>query len=184
MALHCVQKELGFVPPDARREIAEILGIPQLWIDEIVSFYPMLYETPRGRVHVQVCVTLSCALLGSGNLVARLRERYGIADGDATVDGRFSLQEVQCLASCGTAPAVLLDGERYENVTPDDLVRLMEERTPGATGERLGGSGISAAAAHCAFAASAAGEGAASRTGSARGAPDRPAGPASREDRP
>lgn len=149
MALHQAQCEKGHLSEEIRGEVAALLEVPRLWIDEVVSFYPMLFDRPRGRTHVQVCVTLSCLLAGADRIVSRCREKYGLRDGQVTPDGKVSLQEVQCLASCGTAPVVLLNGERFENLSPDDLVQLLEEGPPRAAGGAEGGGGISSAAAAC-----------------------------------
>jgi NADH-quinone oxidoreductase E subunit len=129
MALHLVQAELGHVPLAAQREIAEVLGLRPIEVREVVSFYPMYHEHPVGRRNIQVCVNIACALAGARAVIRGLEERLGIRVGEHTPDGAYSIEEVQCLGSCGTAVCVQVNNEPYiENVRPeqvDDLLRTV-----------------------------------------------------------
>ena len=126
IALHLVQGELGYLPLEAQREIAAILGIRPIEVREVVSFYPMYHEHPVGRRNVQVCVNIACALAGARQVVRGLEQRFGIAAGECTADGAYSIEEVQCLGSCGTAVCVQVNNEPYvENVRPDTVDDLV-----------------------------------------------------------
>jgi NADH-quinone oxidoreductase subunit E len=126
IGLHLIQKELGYVPLQAQREVAALLGILPIQVREVVTFYPMYHEEPVGRRHVQVCVNIACALAGARRLVKGLEDRLGIHVGEVTADGTYSLAEVQCLGSCGTAICVQVNNETYiEGVKPEDVDALL-----------------------------------------------------------
>ncbi len=126
IALHLVQGELGYVPLEAQRELAELLGIRPIDVREVVTFYPMYHEHPVGRRNIQVCVNIACALAGARRVVRALEERLAITVGERTSDGAYSLEEVQCLGSCGTAVCVQVNNEPYiEGVGPDGIDELL-----------------------------------------------------------
>jgi NADH-quinone oxidoreductase E subunit len=130
IALHLIQGELGYVPLEAQREVAALLGIRPIEVREVVTFYPMYHEHPVGRRNIQVCVNIACALAGARQVVRGLEQRLEITAGERTADGAYSLEEVQCLGSCGTAVCVQVNNEPYiENVRPDRLDDLL--RTVG-----------------------------------------------------
>ena len=126
MALHFVQAELGHVPLAAQREVAALLGLRPIEVREVVTFYPMYHEHPVGRRNVQVCVNIACALAGARDVVRGLERRLGICSGECTADGAYSIEEVQCLGSCGTAVCVQVNNEPFvESVRPDRLDDLL-----------------------------------------------------------
>ena len=130
MALHRVQAELGYVPIAAQREVADLLGILPIEVREVVTFYPMYHEHPVGKRNIQVCVNIACALAGARGVVRGLEERLGIRVGERTPDGAYSIEEVQCLGSCGTAVCVMVNNQPFiENVRPDGVDELL--RTVG-----------------------------------------------------
>jgi NADH-quinone oxidoreductase E subunit len=130
MALHFVQAEIGHVPIPVQREIAGLLGIRPIEVREVVTFYPMYHEHPVGKRNIQVCVNIACALAGARKVIRGLEERLGIRVGERTPDGAYSLEEVQCLGSCGTAVCVQVNNQPFiENVQPDRVDDLM--RTVG-----------------------------------------------------
>jgi len=123
---HAVQRQRGWIDEDGRRWIAEFLGIDPMYVHEVVTFYPMLFDRPVGEHVIHVCRTLSCDACGGRQLWEHLERRLGVSRGETTADGRFTLRTAECLASCGTAPAMLIDGERHENVTPGRVDELLE----------------------------------------------------------
>lgn len=129
MALHFVQAELGHVPISVQREVAGLLGLRPIEVREVVTFYPMYHEHPVGKRNIQVCVNIACALAGARGVVRALESRLGIRVGERTPDGAYSIEEVQCLGSCGTAVCVQVNNQPYiENVQPDrvdDLLRTV-----------------------------------------------------------
>jgi NADH-quinone oxidoreductase subunit E len=130
IALHLVQAEIGHVPIPVQREIATLLGIRPIDVREVVTFYPMYHEHPVGKRNIQVCVNIACALAGARKIVRGLEARLGIRVGERTADGAYSIEEVQCLGSCGTAVCVQVNNQPFiENARPDRLDDLM--RTVG-----------------------------------------------------
>jgi NADH-quinone oxidoreductase E subunit len=128
IALHLVQAELGHVPIAVQREVAGLLGIRPIEVREVVTFYPMYHEHPVGKRNIQVCVNIACALAGARKIVRGLEERLGIRVGERTADGAYSIEEVQCLGSCGTAVCVMVNTEPFiENVQPDQVDDLLHK---------------------------------------------------------
>lgn len=129
MALHFVQAEIGHVPIPIQREIATLLGLRPIEVREVVTFYPMYHEHPVGKRNIQVCVNIACALAGARKVVRGLEDRLGVRVGERTPDGAYSIEEVQCLGSCGTAVCVQVNNQPFiENVRPDavdDLLRTV-----------------------------------------------------------
>ena len=125
-ALHAVQREVGWVPLEAQRWVAGQLGVPAAHVYGCVSFYTLLRPRPLGRHHIQVCRTLSCELRGAGGILEHLKRRLGIEDGGMTADGRFSLATVECLGSCGTAPAMQVNDDYHENLTREKVDELLD----------------------------------------------------------
>jgi NADH-quinone oxidoreductase subunit E len=95
-------------------------------VDEVLGFYTMLRREPIGRHHLQVCHNVSCTLRGAEGLLAHLCLRLGIAPGETTPDGRFTLSTVECLASCGTAPMLMVNATYHEQLTPASVDALLE----------------------------------------------------------
>lgn len=112
---------------DARiHEIAELLGITATEVKGVMSFYSTYHEYPVGTYHLAVCSTLSCALAGSEEMYDYLSEQLGIVNGERDREGRFSLQKVECLGSCGTAPVLQVNDTYYERVSRSRCAHLIE----------------------------------------------------------
>lgn len=130
MVLHVVQDQFGYVPKQMVGPVAEVLGIPKIWVEEVVTFYP-LYRWEQGgrrrfgKNHLGICVTLSCQIGGCQDLVDHVRSRYGVDFDGVNADGTLSLQEFQCLGSCHTAPAVLFNDLRREGVGVEQLDEML-----------------------------------------------------------
>ena len=110
-ALYAVQAERGWVSEEAMQYVAGKIGVSPAFVAGVVSFYTMFHRKPVGKHHIQVCRTLSCMLRGSFQVMGRLREKLGIEVGQVTPDGRFSLQYVECLGACDTAPCAQVNDE-------------------------------------------------------------------------
>jgi NADH-quinone oxidoreductase E subunit len=123
--LYIAQKEFGYLSPEVIRNIAKEIGVQDSSLLGVVSFYTMYHRQPKGRYHIQVCTNLSCSLLGAEHLLSYLQKRLKIRVGEVTQDGLFSLEEVQCLASCGTAPVVQINEDYYENLTQERLEEIL-----------------------------------------------------------
>ncbi len=111
-----VQRAERHVSEERVHELAEIVGTTATEVKGVMSFYSTYHEQPVGTFHIQVCSTLSCALAGSDELFDFLSNELGIVNGETTADGRFSLQKVECVGSCGTAPVVQVNDTYYERV--------------------------------------------------------------------
>jgi len=101
--------------------IAGLLGLSPLQVMDVVSFYTLYPRQEEGRYVIQVCATLSCALLGAESLVDHLEEKLGIKVGGTTPDKKFTLKKVECLGSCGTAPVMQINDDYYENLTVEKI---------------------------------------------------------------
>jgi len=132
-ALHFVQEDCGgWIPNDLIPELAELLEISVIDVWEVVSFYSMFHAEPVGRYHFQVCTNLPCCIRGARAVVRAFERVLDIRPGERTDDGMFSLGEVECLGSCGTAPVLQVNNRRYdEKLSPDGIdglvTRLREE---------------------------------------------------------
>jgi len=126
-ALELVQAEIGYLSPEALREVAGLMGIPPVEAASVASFYTMLYRKPVGKHVIQVCTNISCSLMGAEHLVDALRRKLGISVGETTPDGRFTLLEVECLGSCGTAPVMQVDDMYYDHLTEERLDHILAE---------------------------------------------------------
>jgi NADH-quinone oxidoreductase E subunit len=122
-----VQRENGWISPEAMEWVAARLECSPSAVQSVVTFYTMLDDRPVGKWKLQVCRTLSCELMGARRIIDHLRERLEIEPGETTPDGMFTLQEVECLASCGTAPMMQVNLKFCENLTPERIDALLDE---------------------------------------------------------
>jgi NADH-quinone oxidoreductase subunit E len=114
--LHLVQEDQGHIAPEAIEWIAAKLEVAPISIYELVTFYPMFRQKPAGRRHIRVCRTLSCALMGGYRTCAEFEKEFATRRGEMSSDGEVTIEFVECLASCGTAPVVMIDDDLYEKV--------------------------------------------------------------------
>jgi len=128
--LHEVQdqyREEQYVPRKVIAEIAEYLGMPVSEVDGIASFYTLFSVEPRGRYILRLCDSLSCRILGSLDIYHYIKDRLGIKNGETTPDGLFTLEVVNCLGSCDTAPNMLINDTLYTNLSTDKLDELFDK---------------------------------------------------------
>jgi NADH-quinone oxidoreductase E subunit len=126
-ALYIAQEQYGYLTRDAVERVANRLGLPVADVYSMASFYSLYRTQATGRYVLQVCAGLSCHLVGGAErLVDYLRKKLGIEVGETTYDGLFTLETVQCLASCGTSPAIRVNDALYENMTPEKVDELLE----------------------------------------------------------
>lgn len=124
--LHCVQDAQGYVTEADAVAIAEYIGMPPIQVVEALTWYSMFERGPQGRYVIKVCRNIACSLRGSERIVAHLERRLGIGVGETTADGRFTLKTVECLASCGTAPAMQVNRTYHEQLDEAKLDRILE----------------------------------------------------------
>jgi NADH-quinone oxidoreductase subunit E len=127
MVLHVIYNQFGYISRDALGEAAIIMDLPLIDFEQSASFYTLFPGRQVGKFHIQVCRTLSCQLRGAELLVEMLKETLGIGLGQVTSDGLFSLAEVECLGSCGTAPMMQINEDYYENLTRDRVKQILGE---------------------------------------------------------
>ncbi|HEX3177170.1 MAG TPA: NAD(P)H-dependent oxidoreductase subunit E [Methylomirabilota bacterium] len=124
--LHMAQETFGHISLDVETYVAGLFGLSAAHVHEVVTFYTLFFQEPKGRHIVAVCHNLSCHLAGAPELLAHLKTRLGIAPGETTDDGRITFQAVECLCACEAAPMAQVD-DRYElNLTPEKLDRILE----------------------------------------------------------
>ena len=125
--LWLAQREFGWLSLPVMEYVAELMELPIAWVTSTASFYTMYWKEPKGRWHIQLCRNLPCALRGAREIQQTVEGRLCIRDGQRTADGRFSLEEVECLASCGTAPVLQLNNAEYhENLTVEQTLTLLD----------------------------------------------------------
>ena len=131
MVLHALQAHLGFLSQEAVEWTAAKLELQPINVLELVTFYPMFRQKPIGRFHLKICRTLSCALGGSGELHHRLCGKLGLNPNghgaQTTADGKFTVEFVECLAGCGTAPVMMCNDDFYEGVTEQKAAEIMDK---------------------------------------------------------
>jgi NADH-quinone oxidoreductase subunit E len=120
------QDEMGYLSEEVIREIAGRLDLTELEVRNVISYYSMLTTKPRGRYNVQVCTNIACLLLGGEELLEHCQKRLGITPKGTTADGLFSLEEVECIGACSWAPALQVNYDFHENLTPEKLDQVLD----------------------------------------------------------
>jgi NADH-quinone oxidoreductase subunit E len=124
--LHMAQETFGHVSLEVEAYVAGMFGLSPAHVHEVVTFYTLFFQQPRGRHVVAVCHNLSCHLAGAPDILAHVKARLGIEPGETTEDGRITFQAVECLCACEAAPMAQVD-DRYElNLTPEKVDRILE----------------------------------------------------------
>lgn len=129
--LNLAQAEFGYISEEVMVLVAHWLDLTPPKVYEVLTFYTLLNDRPVGKFLIQLCRTLSCALVGSENILGHLKQRLGIEVGQTTPDGLFTLRTVECLASCGTAPVMQINGAFYEKLTREKVDRILEDLKGG-----------------------------------------------------
>lgn len=126
-ALKLAQRELGYLPPEAIAEVADLVGTSHAAANELTTFYSMLRDHPGGALHVEVCVQLPCAVAGGERLLKRLSQALGIAPGETTPDGRVTLVRTpECFGACHRAPMCRVNDDYWENLDDEALDALVD----------------------------------------------------------
>lgn len=126
--LWLVQEKEGWISEDSIRYVGDLLGIPYEYILGVVTFYTMFNKKPVGKIHLQICTNVSCMLRGGYELFKYASDKLGIKNKEVTKDGMFSIEEVECLGSCATAPMMQVNNkEFYENLTKEKVDNILEE---------------------------------------------------------
>jgi len=131
-ALYITQEQYGWLNSEAIHRVADRLGISVSQVKATASFYTMFKLSPRGKYYIQVCEGLSCYLVGGAEpIIDYICKRLKIRPGETTKDGKFTLEVVQCISSCGTAPALRINDELYEHMTYEAIDELFDRLAKG-----------------------------------------------------
>jgi NADH-quinone oxidoreductase subunit E len=112
------QDEIGYISDAVVVEVAQRVGVTELEVRNVATYYSMLRFRPVGRYHVQVCTNISCMLRGANEIYERFQQELGVASGVVTADGLFSLEEVECIGACSWAPAIQVNYDFHDELTP------------------------------------------------------------------
>ncbi|MBV8632126.1 MAG: NAD(P)H-dependent oxidoreductase subunit E [Silvibacterium sp.] len=121
------QDEVGYISKAVVAEVARRVGVLENDVVSVLSYYSMLRTQPIGKFNVQVCTNICCMLRGGNELFEHCKKRLGIGHKGTTADGVFSLEEVECIGACSWAPAVQVNYDFHENLTPESMDKVLEE---------------------------------------------------------
>lgn len=124
-ALYLGQEQNGFISNEVMEEVAKILDMHPEDVLGVVTFYTMFHQKHMGKYHIQVCTNVSCMLRGGYEIWNQVKGKLGIDHMQVTADGKFSLEEVECMGSCGTAPMIAINEDYFENLTKDKVEELI-----------------------------------------------------------
>jgi NADH-quinone oxidoreductase subunit E len=121
------QDEVGCLSDAVISEVAARIGITELDVRDVISYYSLMHTKPHGKYHVQVCTNISCMLRGGNELLAHCKQRLGIGNKETTPDKLFSLEEVECIGACSWAPAAQVNYDFHENLTPESMDQVLQD---------------------------------------------------------
>ncbi|MEM9251513.1 MAG: NADH-quinone oxidoreductase subunit NuoE [Planctomycetota bacterium] len=124
--LHAIQHEYNYLPYQALEEAADFLGIGVSDLLDTATFYEEYFLEPKGKYTVWVCQSVSCEIMGEGNVTQAISDKLGIQPGETTADGKFTLMKVECLGACGGAPCALINEDLAEDLTPENVIKRLE----------------------------------------------------------
>lgn len=126
-ALHLAQQRFGWLDGSTLSLVANALGVPEARVRGVATFYSMFRFMPVGRHVIQLCSNVACMVMGAEVLLDFLKNRYGLEPGGTTQDRRFSLVIMECIGACGSAPAMLVNDDFYENLSAESLPGILEK---------------------------------------------------------
>jgi NADH-quinone oxidoreductase E subunit len=129
-ALYIAQEQNGYISFEVMKEVAAILGISAEEVLGVVTFYTMYHQKQMGKYHIQVCTNVSCMLRGGYEIWNQVKDKFGIDHMGVTSDQKFSLEEVECMGSCGTAPMIAVNEDYYENLSKEKVEDILNGLTP------------------------------------------------------
>ena len=123
--IYIAQEQNGFITNDVMEEIAGVLGVDAVSVLGVVTFYTMFHTKKMGKYHLQVCTNVSCMLRGGYEIFEAVKAKVGAGHMEVTGDGKFSVEEVECMGSCGTAPMIAVNEDYYENLNKDKVLEII-----------------------------------------------------------
>ncbi|NLH62030.1 MAG: NADH-quinone oxidoreductase subunit NuoE [Ignavibacteriales bacterium] len=124
--LYIAQEQNGWISHEVMAEVAHLLEITESEVYGVVTFYTMYHKKQVGKFHLQVCTNVSCMLRGGYDIWNKIKDKYNLEDGGVTQDGKLSLEEVECMGSCGTAPMIAINEDYFENLTPEKVIEIID----------------------------------------------------------
>lgn len=124
--LWIAQKRFGWISPEVMAYVAKILNLPLAHVQGVATFYTMYYKKKMGNNHVQVCTNVSCMLRGGDKIFDHVSSKLGIGHMETTEDGKYSLEEVECMGACGGAPMIAINEDYYESIDIAEVDRILE----------------------------------------------------------
>jgi NADH-quinone oxidoreductase E subunit len=123
--LHEVQREIGYLSPEAIKQVAEYLNLSASTVYGVATFYSAFKFKPSGKHSIKVCRGTACHIKGTGQVLDEIEKRLGVKAGETTADGKYTLETEACFGSCALAPVVVLDGKAHGRVTPSTINSML-----------------------------------------------------------
>ncbi len=124
--VYIAQEQNGYITEEVMEEIAAVLNIDKVQVLSVVTFYTMYFTKKMGKYHVQVCTNVSCMLRGAYEIWDAVKEKLGLDHMQTSEDGKFSLEEVECMGACGYAPMIAINDQFYENLTKEKVLEILD----------------------------------------------------------
>ena len=124
--LHFLQNKIGWLTPESEEFAATFLELPLIKVREVISFYSLFYNKPKGKHHIQVCQSIGCHLNGCNNILKHIEKETGIIHGEVSKDGLFSLAHVECLAACDQGPVIRVNDEYVPHITEEKFSQMIQ----------------------------------------------------------
>jgi len=124
--LWMAQKKWGWLSEDVMRYVGQLLNLPTAHVKGVATFYTMYFKKPMGNYHIQVCTNVSCMLRGGEDIYRHVSGKYGITHNQRTPDGKYSLEEVECMGACGGAPMIAVNEVFYEKVNIQEVDKVLD----------------------------------------------------------
>jgi NADH-quinone oxidoreductase E subunit len=124
--VYIAQEQNGYISNEVMAEIAEVLGVDKVNVLSVVTFYTMYHTKPAGKYHIQVCTNVSCMLRGGYKIWEQVKEKLALDHMGVSADGKFSIEEVECMGACGYAPMIAVNEDFYENLTKEKVEEILD----------------------------------------------------------
>jgi len=123
--LRLAEQEFGYISPQVEEYLADLMGLEKIKFQEAMSYYTLFHSQPVGKYLVRVCSNISCTIMGAETVTEHLKWRLGVEVGETTLDGHFTLEEVECLAACDGAPVMMINDELYQDLTSEKVDEIL-----------------------------------------------------------
>ena len=125
--LHLAQDKIGFISPEAEAWVSKWTEVPVVHVREVVTFYSMYHQKAAGRYHIRYCTSTSCVLQGGEKILGYLKKKLGVGHHETTRDGKFSLEEAECLCACEMAPMMQVGDDYYGDLTEKKIDEILDK---------------------------------------------------------